>query len=53
MAVIEGWVPPTRENYDFILHLWTFYPLVLIILMSLIPVSPYLTNTHRSPRCNG
>ncbi|CAK7234421.1 hypothetical protein SEUCBS140593_008936 [Sporothrix eucalyptigena] len=28
MAVIEGWMPPTRENYELILKLWTFYPII-------------------------
>ncbi|CAK7264265.1 hypothetical protein SEPCBS119000_000900 [Sporothrix epigloea] len=27
MAIIEGWLPPTRENYDFMMRIWTFYPL--------------------------
>lgn len=31
MALIESWMPPTRENYDFILKLWTFYPIVSLL----------------------
>ncbi|CAK7262477.1 hypothetical protein SEPCBS57363_000066 [Sporothrix epigloea] len=27
MTLIEGWLPPTRENYDFMMRIWTFYPL--------------------------
>lgn len=32
MAIIEGWLPPTRENYDLILKVWQIsYPIVSII----------------------
>ncbi|EGU74049.1 hypothetical protein FOXB_15439 [Fusarium oxysporum f. sp. conglutinans Fo5176] len=29
MAIIEGWLPPTRENYDLILKVWQIsYPII-------------------------
>ena len=29
MALIEGWLPPTRENYELILTVWKWsYPIV-------------------------
>ncbi|KAJ3520793.1 hypothetical protein NM208_g13572 [Fusarium decemcellulare] len=29
MAIIEGWLPPTREHYDLILNIWQIsYPIV-------------------------
>lgn len=29
MAIIEGWLPPTRENYNLILTVWQIaYPIV-------------------------
>ncbi|KAH7320751.1 hypothetical protein B0I35DRAFT_351366 [Stachybotrys elegans] len=29
MSLIEGWLPPTRQNYELILNLWQFgYPVV-------------------------
>jgi hypothetical protein len=32
MAIIEGWLPPTRENYDLILKVWQIsYPIVSTI----------------------
>lgn len=27
MALIQNWYPPTKENYDFILLIWFFFPL--------------------------
>ncbi|KAJ9138672.1 3-oxo-5-alpha-steroid 4-dehydrogenase 2 [Pleurostoma richardsiae] len=27
MAIIQNWLPPTRENYNFILFFWQLYPL--------------------------
>ena len=28
MAIIEGWLPATREHYDSIVFWWQFFPLV-------------------------
>ncbi len=28
MAIIQDWMPPTRENYELILFLWQFFPVV-------------------------
>lgn len=28
MALIQDWLPPSRENYDLVLFLWQWYPLV-------------------------
>lgn len=28
MALIENWYPPSKENYDLILFIWLFFPLV-------------------------
>lgn len=28
MAIVENWVPASRENYELILKLWTWYPLL-------------------------
>lgn len=28
MAVVENWYPPSKENYDFMLFIWYFFPLV-------------------------
>lgn len=29
MTIIEGWMPPTRENYELILTIWQIsYPIV-------------------------
>lgn len=28
MALIENWYPPSKENYDLILFIWQFFPLV-------------------------
>ncbi|KAH9893862.1 3-oxo-5-alpha-steroid 4-dehydrogenase [Xylariomycetidae sp. FL2044] len=30
-SLIQDWFPPSRENYDFILTLWTFYPLLVSV----------------------
>lgn len=31
MALLEGWLPPTREHYDLILKIWQFlFPAVSI-----------------------
>lgn len=32
MTLVEGWMPPTRENYEKILLVWKFlYPAVSIL----------------------
>ncbi|KAH8678247.1 3-oxo-5-alpha-steroid 4-dehydrogenase-domain-containing protein [Xylariales sp. PMI_506] len=28
MAFLEGWLPPTRQHYEFVLLLWTWYPVL-------------------------
>lgn len=28
MAVIENWLPPSRENWELVSYLWQFFPLV-------------------------
>lgn len=28
MAIIENWLPASRENYEFILSIWKWFPLV-------------------------
>lgn len=28
MALIEGWLPPTREHWELIEYIWRFFPLV-------------------------
>lgn len=28
MALIENWCPPSKENYDLVLFIWQFFPLV-------------------------
>ena len=28
MAIIESWVPPSREHWELITFLWQFFPLV-------------------------
>ena len=28
MAIVEGWCPPTRENWELLVYLWQFFPLV-------------------------
>jgi 3-oxo-5-alpha-steroid 4-dehydrogenase 1 len=28
MAVIENWLPPSRENWEWICYVWQFFPLV-------------------------
>ena len=28
MALIQGWYPPNKENYDLILYLWQWFPVV-------------------------
>lgn len=28
MAIIESWLPPTRQHYELILFWWNFLPLV-------------------------
>jgi hypothetical protein len=35
MSIVEGWMPPTRENYQLILVVWQIlYPFVSIMLFS-------------------
>ena len=33
MALIENWMPPSRENWDLIVYLFQFFPIVSIIRM--------------------
>lgn len=36
MTLIEGWLPPTRQNYDILMKLWTYgFPFVHFILTNL------------------
>lgn len=28
MALIQNWYPPTKENYDLLLFIWYFFPVV-------------------------
>ena len=28
MAIIQDWLPASRENYDIMTYWWLFYPLV-------------------------
>lgn len=28
MALIENWYPPSKENYELVLFIWQFFPLV-------------------------
>ena len=28
MAIIENWLPASRENYELILSLWAWFPVV-------------------------
>lgn len=28
MAIIENWLPASRENYELILSIWKWFPLV-------------------------
>lgn len=28
MAIIEGWLPPTREHWELIVYWWQFFPVV-------------------------
>ena len=29
MAIIQDWMPPSRENWELVTFLWQFFPLVL------------------------
>jgi len=29
MAIVENWIPPSRENWELIVYLFQFFPLVL------------------------
>ncbi|KAF1991116.1 3-oxo-5-alpha-steroid 4-dehydrogenase [Aulographum hederae CBS 113979] len=31
MAIIQDWLPPTRENWEFIVYLWQFFPVVTAV----------------------
>lgn len=34
MSLIEGWFPPSRENYELLLHYWQLgYPIVRLSLL--------------------
>lgn len=28
MAVVENWLPPSRENWEWLCYVWQFFPLV-------------------------
>jgi len=28
MAILPGWLPPSRENWELIAYAWQFFPLV-------------------------
>jgi 3-oxo-5-alpha-steroid 4-dehydrogenase 1 len=28
MAIVEGWLPPSRENWEFICRVWAYFPIV-------------------------
>jgi hypothetical protein len=28
MAIVQNWLPPSRENWELITWLWQFFPLV-------------------------
>lgn len=44
MVLVQGWLPPSRENWSFLVFLWQFFPLVSLFLLSqlLLPKSPKL-----------
>lgn len=33
MAILQGWLPPSRENWSFLVFLWQFFPLVRIFFL--------------------
>lgn len=36
MALIESWMPPSREHWDLLLRIWHFYPLVSLPKVPLV-----------------
>jgi 3-oxo-5-alpha-steroid 4-dehydrogenase 1 len=40
MSLVQGWYPPSRENWELIAYAWQFFPLVRV----------YLTSTHTVTR---
>lgn len=39
MALIEGWMPPTRENYNLIFRVWQIsYPVVCFYTWKTAPL---------------
>ena len=37
VGLVPNWYPPTKENYDFIISLWKWYPIVSSPIIQLTP----------------
>lgn len=62
MALIQDWIPPTKEHYDTVLFYWKFFPLVRQTRNPIVPhqvdkFSPLhmtdMLERARPHRCNG
>jgi hypothetical protein len=37
MSLVQGWYPPSRENWEFIAYAWQFFPLVRDVHLTATP----------------
>lgn len=41
VGLVNNWLPPSRENYDLILSLWKWFPVVRVY-----PSPPFYSHLH-------